>query len=50
VKTIQVTDEELRLLTNAVRAFLVDFGHDEADLLVALKALLAKLQAAATAA
>lgn len=49
MKTIEVTDEELRLLRSAVRAFLDDFGHDQADLLVALKALLAKLQTAAAA-
>jgi hypothetical protein len=46
MKTIELTDEELRLTQNAVRAFLEDFGHDQADLLKALKALLAKLEAA----
>jgi len=44
--TIQITDEELRLLVSAVRSFLDDFGHDEADLLRTLKELLAKLNAA----
>jgi hypothetical protein len=41
--TIEVTDEELRLLHAAVRTYLDDFGHEEADLLRALKQLLAKL-------
>jgi hypothetical protein len=44
--TIELTDEELRLVINAVRSFLDDFGHDEADLLRQLKELLAKLQSA----
>jgi hypothetical protein len=43
--TIEVTDEELRLLHAAVRAYLDDFGHEEADLLRALKRLLGKLPA-----
>jgi hypothetical protein len=45
--TIQLDDEELRLLREAVRAYLDDFGHEEADVLRAVKALLAKLQAPA---
>jgi hypothetical protein len=44
--TIQLTDEELRLLVSAVRAYLDDFGHEEADVLRRVKELLAKLQAA----
>jgi len=44
--TIELTDEQLRLLVNAVRSFLEDFGHDEADLLRQLKDLLAKLEQA----
>jgi hypothetical protein len=44
--TIELTDEELRLVINAVRSFLDDFGHEEADLLRQIKELLAKLQAA----
>jgi hypothetical protein len=42
--TIELTDEELRLVVNAVRSFLEDFGHEEADLLLKIKGLLAKLQ------
>jgi len=44
--TIELTDEELRLVVNAVRSFLEDFGHEEADLLRKIKELLAKLQSA----
>jgi hypothetical protein len=43
VHTIELTDEELKLLRAAVQSFLEDFGHEEADVLRALKALLAKL-------
>jgi hypothetical protein len=42
--TIQLDDDELRLLREAVHAYLDDFGHEEADVLRAVKALLAKLQ------
>ena len=41
--TITVTDEELRLVRAALHAYLEDFGHEEADLLRAIKAILAKL-------
>ena len=41
--TIELTDDELRLLNEALRAYLDDFGHDEADVLRRVKALLAKL-------
>jgi hypothetical protein len=44
VKTIELTDEELRLLVSAVRSYLDDFGHEEADLLRRLKELLRKLE------
>ena len=42
--TIELTDEELRLLQNALHAYLDDFGHEEADVLRALKTLIAKLE------
>jgi hypothetical protein len=45
--TIELTDEELRLLVSAVRSYLDDFGHEEADLLQKIKGLLQKLQASA---
>jgi hypothetical protein len=41
--TIQLTDEELRLLHSALHAYLTDFGHEEADVLRKLKALITKL-------
>lgn len=44
--TIELTDEELRLTISAVRSYLSDFGHDEADLLRKIKELLSKLERA----
>ena len=44
--TLSLTDDELRLLVSAVRSFLDDFGHEEADLLRRIKQLLQKLEAA----
>lgn len=41
--TIELTEEELTLLRSALYAFLEDFGHDEADVLRRVKALIAKL-------
>jgi hypothetical protein len=46
MKTIELTDDELMLVKNAVHAYLDDFGHEEADLLRRLKQLLAKLEVA----
>ena len=45
--TIELTDEELRLVQAALHSHLDDFGHDEADVLRAIKAVLAKFTAAA---
>ena len=42
--TIELTEDELRLLRAAVRSYLDDFGHEEADLLRSVKRLLAKLE------
>jgi len=36
--TIQLTDEELRILYSALHAYLDDFGHDEVDVLRQAKA------------
>ncbi len=44
--TLELDSEELRLLESAVRSFLDDFGHEEADLLRKIKSLLQKLEAA----
>jgi len=40
---IELSDEQLRLLHAALHAYLDDFGHDEADVLRQVKALIAKL-------
>jgi hypothetical protein len=41
--TIELDDQELTLLHSALHAYLDDFGHEEADVLRELKALIAKL-------
>jgi hypothetical protein len=45
VQTIELTDEELTLVQAALHAYLDDFGHEEAELLRQIKAILAKLPA-----
>jgi hypothetical protein len=47
--TIELTEDELRLVVSAVRSYLDDFGHEEADVLRRLKELLRKLEAAPAA-
>ena len=41
--TIELTDEELRIVHAALHSHLDDFGHEEADVLRMIKALIAKL-------
>lgn len=41
--TIELTEDELRLVRSALHSYLEDFGHDEADILRAIKQVLAKL-------
>ena len=41
--TIELSDEELRLLHAALHSYLDDFGHEEADILRRVKAVIAKL-------
>jgi len=41
--TVQLTDEELRIVHAALHSYLDDFGHNEADILRSIKALIAKL-------
>ncbi|HZR91399.1 MAG TPA: hypothetical protein VFA44_03210 [Gaiellaceae bacterium] len=41
--TLQLTDDELRIVRAALHAYLDDFGHEEAEVLRLVKALLAKL-------
>ena len=45
--TIELTDDELRLLQAALYSYRDDFGHEEMDVLQRVKALIAKLPAAA---
>jgi hypothetical protein len=48
MQTIELTDDEIRLLRAALRSFLDDFGHEEVDVLRRIKALIAKLPAEST--
>jgi hypothetical protein len=41
--TIELTDEELRILQAALHSYLADFGHEDADVLRQIKSLIAKL-------
>ena len=41
--TLELTDEELRLLRAALHSYLDDFGHEEADVLRRIKELIARL-------
>jgi hypothetical protein len=41
--TIELSEEELRIVYAALHSYLDDFGHEQADLLREVKALIAKL-------
>jgi hypothetical protein len=41
--TIELSDDDLRLLRAALHSYLDDFGHEEADVLRLIKQLIAKL-------
>jgi hypothetical protein len=43
MQTIELSDDDLRLLHAALHSYLDDFGHKEADVLRQVKALIAKL-------
>ncbi|MGZ4294116.1 MAG: hypothetical protein ACXVRM_07730 [Solirubrobacteraceae bacterium] len=43
--TLTLSREDIRLVRAALMSFLEDFGHDEADMLRALKSILSKLPA-----
>jgi hypothetical protein len=43
VHVVELTEDELRLLRAALRSFLDDFGHEEADVLVRIRDLIAKI-------
>jgi hypothetical protein len=44
---VEVSARELELVTSALHTYLDDFGHDQAELVRELKALIAKLPAPA---
>ena len=41
--TVELSDEELQLLHAALHAYLDDFGHEEADVLRRIRALIQKM-------
>ena len=48
--TIELNEDELELVQQALHSYLDDFGHDEADVLRRIKGLMAKLPSAGPAA
>lgn len=46
MNTIHLSDSELEMARNAVRAYLLAFGHDEADTVREIKRVVAKFDAA----
>ncbi len=46
MNTIHLTDEELAIARHGMTAYLRAFGHDEADTVVLIRAVLARLAAA----
>lgn len=46
MNTIRLTDEELQIAQHGMTAYLSSFGHDEADTVVLIRAVLARLAAA----
>ena len=44
--TIELTDDELDLLRQAVKSFLDDFGHEQKEIVIRIAALLEKLESA----
>ena len=47
--TITISRAEARLAENALRSFLSDFGHDEADIIEAVRRVLTKVETALSA-
>jgi hypothetical protein len=41
--TVELTDAELRIVRSALKAFRDDFGHNEADVVRQIQAVLAKI-------
>lgn len=46
MNTVHLTDEELEMARHGMTAYLYTFGHDEADTVAKIKAVLARLAAA----
>ena len=46
MNTVHLTDEELEIARHGMTAYLRSFGHDEADKVVLIKAVLFRLAAA----
>jgi hypothetical protein len=46
MNTIHLTDEELEVARHGMTAYLRSFGHDEADTVAHIRAVLARLAAA----
>ena len=46
MNTVHLTDEELAIARHGMTAFLLTIGHDEADTVALIKAVLARLAAA----
>lgn len=43
MNTLELSDDELRLVRSALEAYLEEFGHDEADIVKAIKGVMAKI-------
>jgi hypothetical protein len=41
--TLEISNDELKMIRNALHSYLDDFGHEEADVLRKIKQLLEKL-------
>ncbi len=41
--TLELTDEEMKLVRAALKSFMDDFGHDEMDVVRSVQAILEKL-------
>ena len=46
MNTVHLTDAELEIARHAMRSYLLNFGHDEADTVVLIRAVLARLASA----
>lgn len=46
MKTIHLTETDLALVRHAMQAYLTSFGHDEADVRVSIRQVIARLSMA----